>query len=242
MPARRALPVRQKGNASWSIATYHHTLVARDEHTGELRQVRARPATGGIVAPVETRDASVAQLEAMPTPASGGGHLIGSGPSAGCAFVGSTDRTTFALRRNGFFAGAELTNDAILFDRETASAWELFRFVSRDAARLLLIPVQTEDAFAQKVQALKDEGKPICLHLGCGPGRIEGFLNIDKFRTQTSSADSFNFDFAERKWPIPDACVDYISNEDFIEQISQRNQLAFLAESCRVLKPAATTE
>jgi predicted SAM-dependent methyltransferase len=50
------------------------------------------------------------------------------------------------------------------------------------------------------------------------------------------SEDYFIFDFTERTWPIPDSSVDYIYSEDFIEHIPQKNQLAFLAESLRVLK------
>ena len=105
--------------------------------------------------------------------------------------------------------------------------------------RYLIHPIQDADALAENARALIARGKPVCLHFGCGPRRIDGFLNIDKYPYLTHAADYFNFDFVERAWPIPNSCVDYIYSEDFIEHIPQKSQLAFLAESFRVLKVGA---
>lgn len=219
------------------IATHHRTLIAFDVRTGLLRHVKEFPASGGSLVLVDIPDSAIAQLEELPLKDNVRRAYIAGGPLAGCEYVRAGDQRTFSLRKNGFFGGTEPASDAIVFDRDIARTWELFEFVSHDAARLLLAPIQDERALAQAVRALTDDCKPVCLHFGCGPRRIEGFLNIDKFPYLTYSDDYFNFDFAEKAWSVPDASVDYIYSEDFIEHIPQKNQIAYLAESFRVLKP-----
>ena len=104
-----------------------------------------------------------------------------------------------------------------------------------------------ERLFQTRVAELRDAGLPIKLHLGPGPVPREGFLNIEKY-VHHGPVDGFferfprdfiNFPFAERAWPIPDACVDYIFHEDFIEHITQRQQILVLAEALRVMRPGA---
>lgn len=218
------------------ISTHHRTLLAFDLRTGSLRQVKAMPETGSSLVVVDVPESTVTRLQSE-----GIGNLhaafIGGGPLDGCEYIGNGAPGTFLLRKNGFFGGAEQVSDAILFDRELARAWEVFQFVSYEAGLNLLRPIQDMHAFAERVRLLRHDGRPVCLHFGCGPRRIVGFLNIDKHPYLTHSDDYFNFDFAEQPWPIPDACVDYIYSEDFIEHIPQKNQIAYLAESFRVLKP-----
>src|ERR1700688_2226492 len=112
-----------------------------------------------------------------------------------------------------------------MFHATHANAWEKFKFVTCDEAAVLLHPIQNEDAFAESARALIAAGKPVCLHFGCGPRRIDGFLNIDKYPYLTHSINYFNFNFVEQMWPIPDACIDYIYSEDFVEHIPQKDQL-----------------
>jgi hypothetical protein len=47
----------------------------------------------------------------------------------------------------------------------------------------------------------------------------------------------FIFPFADFPWGIPDNCVDFVFHQDFIEHISQLQQIQFLAETLRILKP-----
>jgi hypothetical protein len=163
--------------------------------------------------------------------------IIGNGPLVGCEYIGNGDQGNFYLRKDGLLGCAEESSDAIRFDRTDAHAWELFRFVTPEAAEDLFRPIRGIGELEPTVRALIDRARPVCLHFGCGPRLVEGFLNIDKDPYLNYSDRYFNFDFAERAWPIPDACVDYIYSEDFIEHIPQKNQIAYLAESFRVLKP-----
>jgi hypothetical protein len=96
----------------------------------------------------------------------------------------------------------------------------------------------SEQAFARCVAARRDSGRPVCLHFGCGPRLIDGYLNIDRvaFTEIPNGTEYFAFNFAERSWPIPDSSVDYVFSEDFIEHIPQKYQITFLAEAFRVLK------
>ena len=69
-----------------------------------------------------------------------------------------------------------------------------------------------------------------------------GFLNLDitvyapEFAVYHSD-EYFIFPFADWPWGLPDNSVDYIFQEDFIEHVSQLQQIQVLAEALRVLKP-----
>ena len=229
----------REGEVDVYIATHHRTLIAVDEHTGLLRQVKQLPPTGSRLALIDISDREIEHLKADGVTANHPAAFIDAGPLAGCEYVASTDQTTFSLRKAGFFACAQQISDDVVFHATIANAWEMFRLVSHHEAAVLIHPIQDADALAENARALIARGKPVCLHFGCGPRRIDGFLNIDKYPYLTHAADYFNFDFVERAWPIPDSCVDYIYSEDFIEHIPQKSQLAFLAESFRVLKVGA---
>jgi len=219
------------------IATCHSTLLGVEAATGRLRQVKTLPLTDGRLLAIDVPDGQVARLEATQASAHDHIRLMNSGPLADCDFVRTADHPGFLLHKDGLFAGAEQHSDAIPFDRTVARDWEIFRFVSHETAMGMVTPILKDDAFADAVRTLSEQGEPVCLQFGCGPRLIDGFLNVDKFTFLPFAPNYFNFDFAERAWPIPDACVDYIYSEDFIEHIPQKNQLAFLAESFRVLKP-----
>lgn len=69
----------------------------------------------------------------------------------------------------------------------------------------------------------------------------QDFLNLDIVLgawdfSISNSNEYFVFPFADMRWDLPDNCVDYIFNEDFIEHIDQTGQFQFLAETLRVLK------
>lgn len=95
------------------------------------------------------------------------------------------------------------------------------------------------------------------LHFGCGPRILKGWINIDlsfepyedylKYYTDKyypesvrgTRSDLFIFDITMTSLPLPDNSVDLIFHEDFIEHLSQKNQVIFLSECYRVLKPGS---
>jgi predicted SAM-dependent methyltransferase len=99
--------------------------------------------------------------------------------------------------------------------------------------------------------------QPLKLHFGCGPRVLKGWVNIDlkyvpfenymkyygsKYYPQEqrgNKSDLYAFDVTKSKLPLPDNCVDVIFHEDFLEHLSQMDQIIFLAESLRVLKKDA---
>lgn len=93
------------------------------------------------------------------------------------------------------------------------------------------------------------------LHFGCGPRILKGWINIDlkyepyekymqcytdKYYAEEILGDRTDFyaiDITEVGLPLPDNSVDVIFHEDFLEHLNQRDQIIFLAETLRVLKP-----
>lgn len=97
--------------------------------------------------------------------------------------------------------------------------------------------------------------KEIKLHFGCGPRVFKGWINVDlayvpyhnfmqyytdKYYPEKIRGDKTDFyaiDVTKTGLPLPDNSVDVIFHEDFLEHLNQRDQLVFLAETYRVLKP-----
>jgi predicted SAM-dependent methyltransferase len=109
-------------------------------------------------------------------------------------------------------------------------------------------PASPEDevkAFSARVRDLVEAGQPVKIQVGFGWTPAPGFVNLDihplldKSDNRFADADVFFFPYADMPWPIPANCVDYIFHEDFIEHISQKQQVCFLAETLRVLKNGA---
>lgn len=94
---------------------------------------------------------------------------------------------------------------------------------------------------------------PVKIHVGCGPRVLKGWINMDlsyepfqaylKYYTDRyypeklrgDQSDFFAIDVSTGI-PLPDESVDVIFHEDFIEHLSQKNQIVFLSEALRVLK------
>ena len=99
--------------------------------------------------------------------------------------------------------------------------------------------------FSDRVAELIRNGEPIKLYPGCGNTAARTFLNLDigcnmkEDDPRWENHELFFFPFADVPWPIPDNCVDYIFHEDFIEHINQKQQVCFLAECLRVMKPGS---
>lgn len=102
-------------------------------------------------------------------------------------------------------------------------------------------------AFADKVSELLQNNEPIKIYPGSGDTIAAGFLNLDIVRhpalrdddPRWNDRDLYIFPFADAVWPIPDSSVDYVFHEDLFEHLSQMQQICFLAEVLRVLKPGA---
>jgi hypothetical protein len=96
--------------------------------------------------------------------------------------------------------------------------------------------------FSARVLSLCESGQPVKIQVGFGWTPAPGFINLDVYPllreadNRFADLDVFFFPYADRPWPIPASCVDYIFHEDFIEHISQKQQVCFLAETLRVLK------
>ncbi|MHB8904501.1 MAG: glycosyltransferase [Melioribacteraceae bacterium] len=93
------------------------------------------------------------------------------------------------------------------------------------------------------------------VHVGCGPRILKGWINIDlafepfekylQYYTNEfygaevrGSKDEFiALDVTKEKLPFLDNTVDFIFDEDFIEHLTQKEQVLFLAETFRALKP-----
>lgn len=106
----------------------------------------------------------------------------------------------------------------------------------------------------KRIQEIIKEKKILKIHIGCGPRVLKHWINIDlhyepyenylKYYTDKfyppeirgNKADFFAMDVTKEKLPSPDNSVDLIFNEDFVEHLGQRDQIAFLSETLRVLK------
>lgn len=74
---------------------------------------------------------------------------------------------------------------------------------------------------------------PVCINLGCGHWKFDGWINVDLDRDCRPDVCS-NLAAA---LPFRDACADYLHTEDFIDQLELAQASAFLRECHRILKP-----
>lgn len=96
--------------------------------------------------------------------------------------------------------------------------------------------------FTDRVFNLIKSGRPVKIQVGFGMTPAPEYINLD-IKPMLPESDNrfadmtmFFFPYADIPWPIPANCVDFIFHEDFIEHISQKQQVCFLAETLRVLK------
>jgi SAM-dependent methyltransferase len=92
---------------------------------------------------------------------------------------------------------------------------------------------------------------PLKVHFGCGPRVIQGWVNIDltyqsyeeyammKYPPDMrgDESDFYALDITRVGLPLPNDSVDVVFHEDFLEHLNQRDQIAFLAETLRALRP-----
>jgi hypothetical protein len=133
---------------------------------------------------------------------------------------------------------------------------------ARSALRAFKIPETYESgayddrAERDRLAALAGSGAPLRLHIGCGPRILAGWVNIDLSYQPSypyTGASGEDFDSAEQRGsreeffaidvtrglPLPDACAEAVFHEDFLEHLSQRDAVGFLAEARRVMVDGA---
>ena len=76
-------------------------------------------------------------------------------------------------------------------------------------------------------------GEHLKLDLGCGDRKAEGYLGIDKFKTD---ATDYTFDLLEFPWPVADGSVAAIHCSHFFEHIPARLRPKFMDECYRVME------
>lgn len=103
----------------------------------------------------------------------------------------------------------------------------------------------------ERLKRLAQSGSSLKLHFGCDTRILKGWVNIDLSYPKNSKKshpfpdspesrgteeDFFAIDIAEGPLPLPDNSVEVVFHEDFIEHITQKETVLFLAETFRVLK------
>jgi len=177
-------------------------------------------------------------------PDAGDDKTFDSGPLSGFRIL--TQETGVSFMKGDNFLCAEPGGRYLVANRKIAAGWETFRLIPEESLKTFLNYFKsTSDEIArfnERVVGLVADNRPVKLYCGCGTVPRPGFLNLDiavfniDFAIENAD-DYFIFPFADMSWEIPDDSVDYIFHEDFIEHITQLQQIQFLAEAWRVLKP-----
>ncbi len=87
-----------------------------------------------------------------------------------------------------------------------------------------------------RVFKLLTRSSPVALHIGCGTVYLPGWINIDNNSDQNITRLDLLWDFAQ-PLPFPDASVDFVFHEHFLEHLSVQEAQKFLLDMRRVLKP-----
>ena len=188
-------------------------------------------------------DASVGAAHLLQMDDFAGFHTIASGALGG--FVATRLDNGISFRKGEHFLCAERGATTLIANRSERGAWETFVPIPIDQLDYVAGLYQSADReiarFVARVDGLRAKGQPVKIYCGCGDIIRNGFLHIDVTMfapafALSNTEDYFLFPFADRAWGLPDASVDYIFHEDFIEHIDQLQQIQFLAETFRVLK------
>lgn len=100
---------------------------------------------------------------------------------------------------------------------------------------------------AAAAEALAASRQPIKIQFGAGSNAKPDFLNLDRYPFPAliwscwvhRHPDRFFAHNLDLPLPLPDGSVDFVFSEDFIEHLSQKAQVKYLAETFRVLRPGA---
>ena len=154
-----------------------------------------------------------------------------------------------SFRVGGKYLCAEYGSARVIPNRDVRGPWETFIPLDEDKLGVFLTtssgsPDREVERFVREVERRTRSRSPVKVYCGAGEIPRRGFLNLDvvvlapEFRANNFD-EYFIFPFADRGWGLPSDSVDYIFHEDFIEHVSQQQQIQFLAETLRVLKPGS---
>jgi hypothetical protein len=210
------------------VVTAHNGIVGTGNATGLIQSSYVRGEESNFV---EVDD-------------SGENRTFESGPLLDFTIQHTKDGVYFL--RDGSFLCAEPGNRELVANRAMAGPWETFFLISKDnllrSPGLQEFPADEVIRFGIRIAELVAAHKPVKICFGCGPFPRRGFLNLDVAVMAPDFAaiypdEYFIFPYADMSWGIPDDCIDYLFHECFIEHITQLQQIQFLAEAWRVLKP-----
>lgn len=85
--------------------------------------------------------------------------------------------------------------------------------------------------YSELIKVLIKDDKQVKINLACGQKKQEGFIGIDKAKTE---ATDIVFDLETYPWPIPDNCVDELTCSHFIEHVHDLPK--FMDEIYRIMK------
>jgi hypothetical protein len=149
------------------------------------------------------------------------------------------------------FAPAEGEMRALIKRLLYRLGYEVTRVPSRQ------VEASATDSDPVRLSLVVGQAEVLKLHFGCGPRVLKGWVNIDlayepyerylQYYTDRfypapirgGREDFFAIDITRAGLPLPDNCVDVVFHEDFLEHLDQKDQVLFLAETHRVLKPGA---
>ena len=94
-------------------------------------------------------------------------------------------------------------------------------------------PIRAANIFKLRLMVARAKN-PVCLHLGCGPRHLPGWINIDLFPTIPMPDVLLD---VEHPLMLKEGSVDYIFTEDLIEHLSLAGAKSLVRECARVLKP-----
>jgi predicted SAM-dependent methyltransferase len=107
----------------------------------------------------------------------------------------------------------------------------------RNAGRRVVSAVKRDSVAAARRKAraylASRNGRPACLHLGCGEHVLDGWLNVDALPHQRNV---IAVNLRRRLRFLDDASVDFIYHEHFFEHLDRRSANTLLAECRRVLR------
>ena len=84
------------------------------------------------------------------------------------------------------------------------------------------------------IEQYKKQNKPIKLNVACGQTRMEGFIGIDKVKTEATDIVQ---DLEAYPWPFEDNSVDEILCSHYVEHV--RDLIRFVDEIHRIMKQGA---
>ncbi len=87
------------------------------------------------------------------------------------------------------------------------------------------------------IEQYKKDNKPIKLNVACGQIRQDGFIGIDKIKTDATDI-VHNLDIIP--WPIPDNCVDEALISHYVEHVI--SLIEFMDEIYRIMKSPYTNK